>query len=237
MTNSCPRASPRPTVTATSPNRSNLPSNVIWSNCRAIRDENIWGNRYCLDAAFHALSEQRVSTSARNLPDYICLLRLLAARPERSDPASSESVRRSSTRAQSGTGKASQGPNEANAILSGRDPEARDIEVRPGGLPFPRLDAACRSRAHQSCTRGTQRRLQARARNERSESVQQPHAERPCADCRDRRRWGRHGSTRYLWTREAVAAAIHYVVYEQGEGMAVFELCAALADARGSVAS
>jgi REP element-mobilizing transposase RayT len=56
-------------------------------------------------------------------------------------------------------------------------------------------------------------------------------------DCPDRRRWGRHGSTRYLWTREAVEAAIHYVVCEQGEGRAVLESGAALADARGSVAS
>jgi REP element-mobilizing transposase RayT len=44
----------------------------------------------------------------------------------------------------------------------------------------------------------------------------------------DRRRWARHGSTRYLWTREAVASAIQYVVREQGETMAVFEM----ADAR-----
>ena len=38
-----------------------------------------------------------------------------------------------------------------------------------------------------------------------------------------RRRWSRHGSTRYLWTSEAVLAAIHYVVYEQGDPMAVFD--------------
>ncbi len=39
----------------------------------------------------------------------------------------------------------------------------------------------------------------------------------------DRRRWARHGSTRYLWTAERVEAAIQYVVQEQGEPMAVFE--------------
>jgi REP element-mobilizing transposase RayT len=39
-----------------------------------------------------------------------------------------------------------------------------------------------------------------------------------------RRRWARHGSTRYLWTRDTVSAAIHYVVSEQGEPMAVFEM-------------
>ena len=37
------------------------------------------------------------------------------------------------------------------------------------------------------------------------------------------RRWSRHGSTRYLWKPEEVGAAIHYVVREQGEPMAVWE--------------
>jgi REP element-mobilizing transposase RayT len=46
-------------------------------------------------------------------------------------------------------------------------------------------------------------------------------------DCPDHRRWARHGSTRYLWTSEAVSAAIHYVVREQGDAMAVFEIPAA----------
>ena len=40
----------------------------------------------------------------------------------------------------------------------------------------------------------------------------------------DRRRWARHGSTRYLWTADAVRMAIQYVVHEQGESMAVFEM-------------
>ncbi len=38
-----------------------------------------------------------------------------------------------------------------------------------------------------------------------------------------RKRWARHGSTRYLWKPEQVEAAIQYVVQEQGEPMAVFE--------------
>jgi REP element-mobilizing transposase RayT len=42
-------------------------------------------------------------------------------------------------------------------------------------------------------------------------------------DSPDRRRWARHGSTRYLWTGDAVRAAIQYVVREQGESMAVYE--------------
>ena len=42
-------------------------------------------------------------------------------------------------------------------------------------------------------------------------------------ESRDRRRWTRHGSTRYLWTPGAVAGAIDYVVSEQGPPMAVFD--------------
>ncbi len=38
-----------------------------------------------------------------------------------------------------------------------------------------------------------------------------------------RKRWARHGSTRWLWKQENVAAAIRYVVDEQGQRMAVFE--------------
>lgn len=40
-------------------------------------------------------------------------------------------------------------------------------------------------------------------------------------DSADRRRWSRHGSTRYLWKREQVEAAIVYAVDAQGESMAV----------------
>lgn len=39
----------------------------------------------------------------------------------------------------------------------------------------------------------------------------------------DRKRWTRHGSTRWLLKPESVSAAIRYVVDEQGEQMAVFE--------------
>jgi len=38
-----------------------------------------------------------------------------------------------------------------------------------------------------------------------------------------RKHWSRHGSTRYLWKPEEVAAAVHYVVREQGKPMAVWE--------------
>ncbi|HAU1604608.1 TPA: hypothetical protein JBJ19_07110 [Legionella pneumophila] len=36
-------------------------------------------------------------------------------------------------------------------------------------------------------------------------------------------RWTRHGSTRYLWSKEEIESTIQYVVYEQGLPMAVFE--------------
>ena len=38
-----------------------------------------------------------------------------------------------------------------------------------------------------------------------------------------RKRWARHGSTRWLWKPEHVSAALRYVVDEQGEPMSVFE--------------
>jgi REP element-mobilizing transposase RayT len=41
-------------------------------------------------------------------------------------------------------------------------------------------------------------------------------------DTPDRRRWARHGSTRYLWNRDDVGAAIQYVADLQGDSMAVY---------------
>ena len=38
-----------------------------------------------------------------------------------------------------------------------------------------------------------------------------------------RKRWARHGSTRWLWKPQHVSAAIEYVVAEQGDAMSVFE--------------
>ena len=37
-----------------------------------------------------------------------------------------------------------------------------------------------------------------------------------------RKRWTRHGSTRWLWKDKDVPEAIRYVVYEQGEAMEVY---------------
>jgi len=38
-----------------------------------------------------------------------------------------------------------------------------------------------------------------------------------------KRRWARHGSTRYLWTKPQIDRAVSYVVCEQGTPMAVYE--------------
>jgi len=38
----------------------------------------------------------------------------------------------------------------------------------------------------------------------------------------DRKRWARHGSTRWLWKEQDVLEAIRYVVEGQGEPMAVY---------------
>jgi REP element-mobilizing transposase RayT len=39
----------------------------------------------------------------------------------------------------------------------------------------------------------------------------------------DRKRWTRHGSTRWLWKPHHISAAVEYVLAEQGEAMAVFQ--------------
>lgn len=41
-------------------------------------------------------------------------------------------------------------------------------------------------------------------------------------DSPDRKRWARHGSTRWLWKDEDVRNALQYVIDEQGEFMALF---------------
>ena len=41
-------------------------------------------------------------------------------------------------------------------------------------------------------------------------------------DAPDRKRWSRHGSTRYLWKQEDLERAIKYVLHEQGALMAVY---------------
>ncbi len=42
-------------------------------------------------------------------------------------------------------------------------------------------------------------------------------------DCRGRKRWARHGSTKYKWKPDEVEEAVDYVVREQGEAMEYYE--------------
>jgi REP element-mobilizing transposase RayT len=42
-------------------------------------------------------------------------------------------------------------------------------------------------------------------------------------DTTDRKRWARHGSTRWLWNRDDVSAVRRYVVDGQGQPMALYE--------------
>ena len=42
------------------------------------------------------------------------------------------------------------------------------------------------------------------------------------SDGPERKRWARHGSTRWLWKDEDVRQALQYVIEEQGEPMALF---------------
>jgi len=39
----------------------------------------------------------------------------------------------------------------------------------------------------------------------------------------NRKRWARHGSTRWLWKPQHVSAAIQYVAAGQGDAMSAFE--------------
>ena len=49
------------------------------------------------------------------------------------------------------------------------------------------------------------------------------HLNRKGLDKPGRKRWTRHGSTRWLWRPKHISAAMQYVVAEQGEAMAVFQ--------------
>jgi len=69
--------------------------------------------------------------------------------------------------------------------------------------------------------------VEADARPERIMNDLKSYASRCLNDLKreeaQRKRWARHGRTRWLWNRENVLAAISYVVDEQGDPMAVYE--------------
>jgi REP element-mobilizing transposase RayT len=54
-------------------------------------------------------------------------------------------------------------------------------------------------------------------------------------DSPERKRWARHGSTRWLWKEHDVSAAVQYVIEQQGEPMSLFQRTAP--SGRGSVPS
>ena len=49
------------------------------------------------------------------------------------------------------------------------------------------------------------------------------HLNRKRLDKPDRKRWARHGSTRWLWKPQHLSAALEYVLHEQGDAMSLFE--------------
>jgi REP element-mobilizing transposase RayT len=55
-------------------------------------------------------------------------------------------------------------------------------------------------------------------------------------DDRTRKRWTRHGSTKYIWDENYLGNAIHYVLHRQGEPMETYQdpACSALPYGRGS---
>lgn len=69
--------------------------------------------------------------------------------------------------------------------------------------------------------------VEAEARSERIMNDLKSYASRCLNQLRldepTRKRWARHGSTRWLWKPQNVSAAIRYVIAEQGDPMAVFE--------------
>ena len=68
--------------------------------------------------------------------------------------------------------------------------------------------------------------VEAQARPERIMNEFKSYASRELnlleLDGPERKRWARHGSTRWLWRDEDVSEALQYVVEEQGEPMALY---------------
>jgi REP element-mobilizing transposase RayT len=64
--------------------------------------------------------------------------------------------------------------------------------------------------------------VQGEARPEKMMHAFKAYASRRLSDEAPCKRWARHGSTRWLWKREEISAAMRYVVEQQGEPMSVF---------------
>ena len=120
-------------------------------------------------------------------------------------------------------GAAVKEPNVTRAVFLGFSSRASRADQFERNVLPPRLDAVSRACSNESYSRCSHRELQTegiliamKAYSSRALNKHEP-------DSIDRRRWARHDSTRYLWTRDAVQAAIRYVVHGQGEPMRVFE--------------
>jgi REP element-mobilizing transposase RayT len=64
--------------------------------------------------------------------------------------------------------------------------------------------------------------VEGEARPEKMMHAFKAYASRRLSDEPDCKRWSRHGSTRWLWKRDEVSAAMRYVVEQQGDPMSVF---------------
>ena len=91
----------------------------------------------------------------------------------------------------------------------------RGYELRAAHVRTNHVHVACEAMGRPEAVMNAMKSYGSRALNERA------------LDDPNRRRWARHGSTRWLWTRDALWAAIQYVVRGQGEPMEVYEQPAA----------
>ena len=124
------------------------------------------------------------------------------------------------------------------------DPSRNDAERRSMDQPCYRLDEARRKIVLETiidqaryrgwtllavhvCSTHVHVVLQAELPPERVMNILKSHASRALNqlgfDGTDRKRWTRHGSTRYLWRDDDVIHAIEYVVRQQGDPLEVFE--------------
>ena len=93
----------------------------------------------------------------------------------------------------------------------------------PGALRVPRLESAGCARKIQPCARRCGGRDPTRENHERVPGrTPAVRLNRLAGDGPDRKRWARHGSTRWLWKNEDVRHALQYIIDDQGEAMALF---------------
>jgi REP element-mobilizing transposase RayT len=87
----------------------------------------------------------------------------------------------------------------------------RGYELRAAHVRTNHVHVVCEAMGRPEAVMNAMKSYGSRALNERA------------LDDPNRRRWARHGSTRWLWTRDDLWAAVQYVVRGQGEPMEVYE--------------